>query len=61
MSLKKLLGLEHLNISDDELITLIAEAQSKNMREAEFEIDGEIVKFSIPSIGFDPDSDKDSW
>lgn len=61
MSLKKLLGLEHLNISDDELIILIAEAQSKNIREAEFEIDGEIVKFSIPLIGFDPDSDKDSW
>lgn len=61
MSLKELLGLNGTDISEAEIMKKIAEAKRQNLTEVEFDVGGSKVKISIPSIGFDPDADRDTW
>lgn len=57
MSLKKLLGISDKNITDIEIAEKIKEAQKKELDFIELNIDGDIIKISLPHIAFDPDSD----
>ncbi|MBW2966185.1 hypothetical protein KY342_03715 [Candidatus Woesearchaeota archaeon] len=61
MSIKNLLGLRDVTISDHEIIAKVSEAQSKNLTEVEFiRLDGSIVRIKLPRMGFDPAMDKGS-
>ena len=58
MSIKNLLGLTDVAISDNEIIAKIAEAQRKNLSEVEFiKLDGTRIKIGLPTMGFDPSMD----
>jgi len=57
MSLKKLLGIKDANITDIEIVRKLKEAQEKELDFIELNINGDIVKISLPHIGFDPYSD----
>ena len=62
MSLKELLGISEAGISDFEIVRKIREAQKKNLDFVELNLDGDIVKISLPHISFDPNADdRDSW
>jgi hypothetical protein len=61
MSLKELLGINKAGISDAEIVARLTEAQRKNLDFVELSLDGDVIKISIPHIGFDPDADRDSW
>lgn len=61
MSLRHLLGLDGIRIDDIEIMARIIEAQRRNLDDVEFNVDGEIVKISIPHIKFDPHMEFDSW
>ncbi len=62
MSLKNLLGLKEVDISDYEIIAKVAEARKKGMSEVEFiKIDGSRVKIELPAgMTFDPSMDMGS-
>lgn len=58
MSLKNLLGLTDISISDCEIMAKIAEAKHKGQSEVEFiKIDGSRIRIGLPSPGFDPSMD----
>ena len=58
MSIKNLLGLTDVAISDNEIMAKIIEAQHKNLSEVEFiKLDGSIIKIKLPTMGFDPTMD----
>ncbi|MBW2982049.1 hypothetical protein KY343_04165 [Candidatus Woesearchaeota archaeon] len=58
MSLKNLLGLTDISISDCEIMAKVAEAKHKGLSEIEFiKTDGSAVKIELPMIGFDPHMD----
>ena len=63
MSLKKLLGLDNVSMTDCELMARIREAQTQNQDFVEFEVNGEIIRMSLPNIGFDAElfSGHDTW
>ena len=62
MSLKQLLGLNKAGITDIEIIGRIKEAQRKDLDSVEFNIEGNIVKISLPHISFDPDAEnRGTW
>ena len=46
--LKKLLGLNSADISDEEIIAKVREAQKRNLDYIEFNVDGDITKVGIP-------------
>ena len=49
MSLKKLLGLDGINITDSEIMTRFISAQKKNLGEVEFiKPDGKSIKILLP-------------
>jgi len=50
MSLKKLLGLDNVSMTDCELMARIREAQTQNQDFVEFEVNGEIIRMSLPNI-----------
>ena len=59
MSLKNLIGLTDVNISDCDIIAKIAEAKHKGLSEIEFiKLDGSRIKIKLPnSLVFDPSMD----
>jgi hypothetical protein len=58
MSIKNLLGLKDIDISDYEIIAKIKEAQCKNLSKVEFiKLDGSKIKIELPTVGFDPTRD----
>ena len=58
MSLKNLLGLTEINISDSEIMAKVAEARKKGLSEIEFiKIDGTSIRIELPRMGFDPAMD----
>ena len=58
MSIKNLLGLTDIDISDSEIMAKIREAQRKNLSEVEFiKLDGTRIKIELPTVGFDPSMD----
>jgi len=58
MSIKNLLGLKDIDISDHEIMAKIAEAQHKNLSEVEFiKVDGTRIRIGFPNVGFDPTRD----
>lgn len=62
MSIKQLLGLDEAGLTDAEIMGKILEAERQNLDEVEFDVDGDIVKISIPHVGFDPNADVgDTW
>lgn len=62
MSLKSILGLGDVGISESEIMTKLTEAQRKNLDEIEFVTNkGDTIKISLPHVHFDPNMDLDSW
>jgi len=61
--LRALLGLQHMGITDCEIMKKIANAQKNNLDEVEFVTQkGEVVRLSLPHLTFDPLMDApDSW
>ena len=58
MSLKNLLGLNDVDISNEEIMAKVAEAMRRNLSEIEFiKLDGSSVKIELPSPRFDPSMD----
>ncbi len=58
MSIKNLLGLSDIDISDSEIMAKIREAQRKNLSEVEFiKLDGTRIKIELPTMGFDSSMD----
>ena len=59
MSLKNLLGLTDVNISDSEIMAKVAEAMRKGLSEVEFiKVDGSRTKIRLPNgTVFDPSMD----
>jgi len=57
MSLKILFGLEETDITDEEIITKIKQAQEKNLDYVEFEVGEEVIKVNLPHISLNPDAD----
>ncbi len=55
MSLKQLLGLNEVGISEFEIIKKLREAQRTDLDEVDFlRPDGTVVKIHLPHIHFDP-------
>ena len=49
MSLKKLLGLSEADISDEEIIAKVREAQKRNLDYIEIMVKGDMVQIKIPN------------
>jgi hypothetical protein len=55
MSLKKLLGLDEIEIDETEIVSKLDKAQQNNLEEVDFQKqDGSVIKIMLPNIGFDP-------
>lgn len=58
--IKNLLGITDAGIDDSDIMRKIVEAQKKNIGFIELvKSNGSVIKISLPSVGYDPDMDKE--